>query len=80
MKKSEVKGKRTQELVLSFAMLIATPTITKAEQKQLFWIIDELISRGIIEDDMEFVTRINGYIRWEVLPDKDKPLAETWKV
>ena len=80
MKKSEVKGARTQDLVLRFAMLMAVPTITKAEQKQVFWIIEELISRGIIEDDMEFVTRINGFIRWDVLPEKYMPLAEKWRV
>lgn len=79
MKKSEVKEKRTQDLLLSFSLLMAAPTITKGDQKQIFWIIDEFISRGIIEDDMDFVSRINGFIRWDDLPDKYKPLVETWR-
>ena len=78
MKKSEIKGKRTQDLVLSFATFMAAPTITKAEQKQAFWIIEELTNRGIIEDDMEFVSRIKGFLRWDDVPNKYKPLTEKW--
>ena len=74
MKKSEILEATTQFLIIKLMQFVAYPTITKQDQKQFFWIVDELIKRKVIENDMDFISYLKGYLRCDCISEKYKSL------
>lgn len=74
MKKSEILEATTQYLIIKLMQFAGWPTITKQDQKQFFWIVDELIKRKVIKNDMDFISYLKGYLRSDCIPEKYKSL------
>ena len=68
MKKSEILEATTQYLIVKLMYF------NKARPEAVFQIVNELIKRKVIENDMEFISRLRGYLRCDCIPEKYKSL------
>lgn len=76
MTKKEITQASSQDLIIQLINFTGAETITKAEQKEFFWIVNELTSREVITDNYRFVRRLRSYLRGDCLPPQYQDIWE----